>query len=540
MPQTEGHSDVGIATNDVYFMLRFFAWRTFKVLCSSLASIHSLFYLPKRGLIKQPDDPLLDLSIPDVVRGIKSCVIKSEDVVRAYIKRIEIVNPLINAVVDNRFDEALSEARLIDDQLRSLPHDNEEKKTLLVKPLLGIPFTCKDSIGVKHMIQSAGSIHRKDMRAEMDAPAIANLRAGGAIPLAMTNVPEMLLWWDSSNVLYGSTKNPYDLSRIAGGSSGGEAALLAASGTAFGLGTDIGGSIRIPSAFNGVFGHKASPRIVSSDGMYPEVTEGLVPFVSFGPIAKRAHELPLLLEAMADKNEIPRLRLNESVDMQSLKMFWMENEGGNPLFSTVSPEILDRLRAAVTVMQSTYGFSSTQVHFPHMLHTMHMWSACLAKGDSRDVSDLLHQSSGLVVNPYVEIVKNVFGFSSFSFNILFLAVAQTFLGIKRGTSSYYKLNKLADSLKDEVTERLGERGFLLCPTMPEEAPLQSSTVLKGADVSLCGIFNVLGLPATHVPLGLSRNGLPIGIQIVSRPDNDRICFAVAAALEKKFGGFVHP
>lgn len=541
MPEA-GHSgdlDTDVSS-DVRFLLRFFAWRAFKAACSSLASVQALFFPPRRGLIAPPENQLLDLPIADLVHGIKSCAIRSEDVVRAYIERIKIINPLINAVVDERFGDAIADAQVIDRQLRSISLDNESRAELLLKPLLGIPFTCKDSIGVKSLIQSSGSFHRRDVRAEADAPAVTNLKAAGAIPLAITNVPEMLLWWESSNVLYGCTSNPYDLSRIAGGSSGGEAALLAASGTAFGLGSDIGGSIRIPSAFNGVFGHKPSPGIVPSIGMYPEVTKGLLPFVSFGPIAKRASELPLLLEAMADSEEIKRLRLNEPVELQSLNMMWMENEGGNPLFSAVSPEIMHKLHLAVSQLQSRYNIPGKKVHFPSMLHTMHLWSACLVKGDPRNIADLLQQSSGRVVNPYAEIVKSLFGLSSFSFNILFLTVVQSFLGTKRDTSSYFKLNKIADRLRVQVIDKLGERGFLLCPTMPEEAPIHSSTVLKGADVSLCGIFNVLGLPATHIPLGLNRNGLPIGIQVVSRPDNDRICFAVAAALEKMFGGFVNP
>jgi fatty acid amide hydrolase 2 len=541
MSQTNNHSNnEDVDAVDLQFVLRFFAWRTFKTLCSSLASIHSLFYPARRGLIAAPDNPLLDLTITDLVRGIKGCLIKSEDVVQAYIDRIHIINPLINAVVDERFADALAEARAIDRQLRSASLDNETRAKLMLKPLLGVPFTCKDSIEVRNLIQSAGSLHRKNVKSETDAPAVAKLRAAGAIPIAITNVPEMLLWWDSSNLIYGTTKNPYDLSRIAGGSSGGEAALLAASGTAFGLGSDIGGSIRIPSALNGVFGHKTSPYIVSTDGMYPEVSSGLRPFVSFGPMTKRAAELPLILKAMADEQDIKRLRLDEPVDLKCLSMIWMENEGGNPLFSKVSPEIIEKLHSAVNQIQSTYGIPAQKVNFPVMIHTMHMWSACLAKGDPRSINDLLEESSGRIVNPFVEIMKSILGLSTFSFNILFLAAVQRILGIKRDTVSYYKLNKIADRLREQVIEMLGENGFLLCPTMPEEAPRHSSTVLKGADVALCGIFNVLGLPSTHVPLGLNRNGLPIGVQVVSRPDNDRICLAVASVLEKMFGGFVHP
>ena len=275
--------------------------------------------------------------------------------------------------------------------------------------------------------------------------------------------------------------------------------------------------------------------------MFPDVTPELCEaHVSFGPMTRYAKDLPLLLKAMAEKDQIERLKLDEVVDMKSLSLYWMETDGGNPLYSEVSPEILEKLLSAVSNLRSTYGMKCEKVEFPLVMFGLEMWSARLAVADPRSVEDLLQQTSGFKVNLFNEFVKSFFGRSTFSFNILFMVAVQQVLGSKVGSTKNRILNKRADLLRQEVIDTLGSHGFLLCPTMPEEAPFHSSTVLKGTDVSLCTVFNVLGLPTTHVPLGLNRNGLPIGIQVVSAPDNDRICFAVAVALEKLFGGFVNP
>lgn len=156
----------------------------------------------------------------------------------------------------------------------------------------------------------------------------------------------MLLWWDATNLIYGSTNNPFDLSRIAGGSSGGEAALLTSAGTLFSLGmhsdrsnydchddmipfllgSDLGGSIRIPSSFCGVFGHKPSPYVVSCDGMWPEIPPPLLPYGTFGPLSRYASELKIGLKAMAIPSALKFLKLDDEVDLTSLKVYLMESE----------------------------------------------------------------------------------------------------------------------------------------------------------------------------------------------------------------------
>ena len=188
---------------------------------------------------------------------------------QAYVERMNLVQPYINAVVQHRGDEAIEEAKQYDKKIQHELAGNPpiDGISVLSLPLLGVPFTVKDSISIKGLSLTAGLYARKGVVAEEDAAVVLNLRKAGAIPIAVTNVPEFLLWWDSCNNIYGRTNNPYDKSRIAGGSSGGEAALIAAAGTVCGMGTDIGGSIRIPAFCCGVFGHKPTPFIIPINGM---------------------------------------------------------------------------------------------------------------------------------------------------------------------------------------------------------------------------------------------------------------------------------
>lgn len=149
-----------------------------------LSVIYGLFFKAKRKQLPPIDEPLLLLSASELTARIKNRSLKCEQVIRAYINRIEQVQKHLNAVIDSRFDEAIQEAKTIDQQLKNATL----AKSLLSKPLLGVPFSCKDSIAVKGMVHTAGSWYRRNVKAEEDAPVVANLRAAGAIPLVMTNV----------------------------------------------------------------------------------------------------------------------------------------------------------------------------------------------------------------------------------------------------------------------------------------------------------------------------------------------------------------
>ena len=512
-------------------------WKLVKLIFSSIAAIIGLFYPDRRGEVPAPNNPILFKSATTLIKEIKSGKLKSEDVLKAYIERINQINPIINAVIDERFGDALEEARLVDTKVHKyLSGDQSVKDDVENKALLGLPFTCKDSMAVTGMLQSAGYFFRKGVRAEEDAPAVSQMRRAGAIPIAITNVPEILLWWDSRNLIYGLTRNPYDLNRISGGSSGGEGALITSCGSIMGLGSDLGGSIRIPSNFCGIFGHKPSPGAVSLVGMWPAVNEAFKKFATFGPMGRYASDLRLVLDVMAFESERKMLKLNEEVDLRDIKIFWSDTEGGNPLCNPLSPEIRDVMIKAIEHLRLKFEVPVERVTFPRMIYSMHMWAACIKKDDSRNVRDMLGEGtpSGMPVNVVWELLKSIFGLSNHTFNLLWMSLVQDIGGFKRKSRAFDFFIKQAEILREEVNKTIGPDGILIFPTMPEEAPKINTTAFKGVDVAYCGLMNVLGLPSTHVPMGLNSNGLPIGFQVISTAYNDRITLAVAEELEKNF------
>ncbi|CAN8017602.1 unnamed protein product, partial [Ixodes persulcatus] len=239
--------------------------------------------------------------------------VSSESVVLAFTARIRLVAPVLQAVVDERFEAALDEARAVDRLVRATPPD-ERPALLARKPFLGVPITAKSPVGIQGLVFDAGLKCRRGVVAERDSDAVSAMREAGAVPLALTNVSELAMWWESFNKVHGRTNNPYDLRRIPGGSSGGEGSLLAAAGSVLGLGTDIGGSIRMPAFFNGVFGHKPSPGLVSNGGQFPHVQGHQVEFLGTGPLCRYAKDLvPALAVLAGPEHSRQVLRLHEPV-----------------------------------------------------------------------------------------------------------------------------------------------------------------------------------------------------------------------------------
>ena len=204
---------------------------------------------------------LLTLSALEIAQKIKSRQISSEEVVSVHIDRAKKVNKFLNAIVQSRYEDALSEAKKCDTILK------KGRDTL---PLyFGVPCTLKENFAYKGFPQTSGLVYRKSFIAEKNATCVQRIIDSGAIVIGTTNVSELCMWMESNNKVYGRTNNPYDLNRIVGGSSGGEGSIIGSGSSPFGLGADIGGSIRMPAFFNGVFGHIPSGGLVPGSGQYP-------------------------------------------------------------------------------------------------------------------------------------------------------------------------------------------------------------------------------------------------------------------------------
>src|ERR1700720_1234455 len=237
-------------------------------------------------------DPFL--SVRDIATRIRRKAVSPVEGARAHLSRIERLNPRLNAFVDCQPEAVLRQAREAE---QSVQRGDE------LGPLHGVPLSIKSAIDVAGHRCEAGTRLRAGHIATEDAPLVARLRAAGAVSLGVTNTPELLMAWETDNLLYGRTNNPWDLTRTAGGSSGGEAAAIAAGLSAGGVGSDGGGSIRVPAHFCGICGLKPTPGRIPSTGHYPKAGGPFALIGVVGPMARTVADLQILFQAMAGSDD---------------------------------------------------------------------------------------------------------------------------------------------------------------------------------------------------------------------------------------------
>lgn len=387
------------------------------------------------------------------------------------------------------------------------------------------------------MLNTCGLYVRRNKRATEDSAVIALMRKAGAIPFALTNVPECCMWWESFNTVHGRTSNAYDSNRIVGGSSGGEGALQSIGGSPFGIGSDIGGSIRIPATFNGVFGHKPSKFIVSNAGQHPIATEHHNSFLSTGPMCRYAADLKPMLKILTDK-KAESLKLDEPVDIKKIRFFYQEDDCGGELVSPVDPDLKEAMEKVVKYLRETVKADVTHIRNRTMKYSAPIWFAGMKEKDAPGF-DLQLTDNTKRLNVGLEFAKWFIGQSKHTFVALFTILLDT-IGIAYGSPVHKEMLRKEEKLSQEFKEMLSTDGILLYPVHPTVAPYHSETIVRAMNFSYTGIINILGLPATAIPLGLGRQGLPLGLQAVGGLNQDRLCLAVAEELEKAFGGWVPP
>lgn len=241
----------------------------------------------------QKGEDLLSKSAVELADMIRNRKVTSERLVSGYTSRINSINPILNAIIDGPFEEALIDARQID---KRIANGEITANEFAAKPFLGVPFTTKDSTAIKGKLHTLGIVSRKNAIAEHDAECVRLMKKAGAIILASSSVPEMNMWQETRNNIIGQTNNPYDTRRTVGGSTGGEGALIAACGSAFGLGTDIGGSIRMPCFYCGIVGHKPTGGIVSLKGCSLRKVDDPNTMAAVGPMARYVKDVKAILK----------------------------------------------------------------------------------------------------------------------------------------------------------------------------------------------------------------------------------------------------
>lgn len=389
------------------------------------------------------------------------------------------------------------------------------------------------------MLNTSGLYERRSYRAPEDAAAMALMRKAGAIPFALTNVSEVCMWWESNNTVHGRTRNPYDTNRIVGGSSGGEGCMQAAAASPFGVGSDIGGSIRMPAFFNGIFGHKPSKFIVSNMGQFPlPYSEEQHSFLGIGPMVRHAEDLKPMLKVIAGE-KASLLKLDESVDVRKLKFFYQETDGGGRFVSPVDADLIDSIHRIIEHLQTKLKVPVEQVQLPAFRQSASIWFANM-KDDSGHSFDYQLGNCKRTINTNLELAKCIFGASKHTLIALFTAMLDKSQP-QHGSSKYHYLVKKRNALREEMQELLGDNGVLIYPTHPTVAPYHNEPIIRPINFSYTGIINVLGFPATSIPLGkLGKEGLPLGVQVIANFNQDRLCLAVAEELEKAFGGWSRP
>lgn len=476
-------------------------------------------------------DPLLLHSATRLAGMIREREVTSRQVVDAHIRHAEQVNPVLNAVVAERFAEARAEADAAD---RRLAEEGPENLPLFH----GVPCTIKESFALTGMPQTAGCLARKDFRAPEDATTVARLREAGAIPLGVTNTSELCMWMESNNRVYGRTNNPYDPRRIVGGSSGGEGAIVGAGASPFGLGADVGGSIRMPAFFNGVFGHKPTGGLVPNTGQWPIAEGAALRYLTTGPIARRAEDLMPLLRVMAGPDgedsgcEPMTLGDPDEVDLSSLQVISVE---GNGLLS-VSDDLLAAQARCADVL-ARRGAKVRTANIAALKNSIDIWSAMLNAATETPFEVQL--GNGTRVRAGRELLRWSLRRSPHTLPALILVLLEALMKLapEKRTRRFIELG---GQLKAELTDLLGPKGILLYPSHTCPAPLHYRPLLMPVNWSYTAILNVMEVPVTQVPLGLNKEGIPLGVQVGAIAGNDHLTIAVAQELEKAFGGWVPP
>jgi fatty acid amide hydrolase 2 len=475
---------------------------------------------------------LTERSATALSAAIRRRELTASDVMEAHLGVLERAGAQLNAVVANRFEEARAEARAIDQQIAS---SSMRGRTPELAPLLGVPFTVKESIALEGMPNSAGVLARRDLRAPQSAAAVKRLIDAGAIPVGVTNTSELTLWIESSNPLYGRTNNPYDPTRTAGGSSGGEGAAVGSGGSVFGVAADIGGSIRIPALFCGVFGHKPTAGLVPTTGVWPSTAGDAQNLLAVGPLTRRAEDLFPVLSVMAGPDgwdtTAVEMELGDpsSVSLDGLLVTVIEDSSIRPM----SRDLRDARERAVGALAGA-GARIRRISMPSWRSALLPFLAELQNTgtEATRINALLKEAG----QQQTSLWGLLFGPGQHTLPTRLTVLAEA---IPARESAREKLLARSGELAAELIDAIGD-GVLLHPAQLSVAPPHRRTYGRPWVTTPSSVFNLAGVPVTEVPLGLGSAGLPVGVQVAAARGADHLSIAIAVELEAVFGGWVPP
>jgi amidase len=444
-----------------------------------------------------------------MAEAIRSGEVSSEAVVTACLDRIGEVNDELNAVFQIQRDAALARARDADAALARGERWG---------PLHGVPMTIKDSLDTAGVVTTGGTKGRAAFVPEKDATVVTRLYAAGAILLGKTNTPELTLSFETNNLVYGMTHNPYDLRYSPGGSSGGAASIVAAGGAPFDIGSDYGGSIRLPAHFCGIAGIKPSTgRVPRTGHIYPfgGIQDS---FQQIGPLARTVADLALLLELIAGPDDIDPgalplpWRVPEDVELRSLRLsFHTDNGIASPTAETRATvtEVAKRLTKVVASIDEA---RPTGIELTMDLIALYGWdggaavSRLLAEAGTTEPS----LGDGSAPDPALSAAE-------------LDALVARWYGFRSGMHAF-----------------MADYDAIVCPVNSGPARLHGPEMDDLTGFTYTMTYNLTGWPAAVVRAGTSPEGLPIGVQIVARPGREDVALALARHVELELGGYQRP
>jgi aspartyl-tRNA(Asn)/glutamyl-tRNA(Gln) amidotransferase subunit A len=456
------------------------------------------------------------LGVVDLARRIRERELSPVEVLAAVRERAEAINPSLNALV-TPMPDAEERARAAEAAVLS----GEE-----LGPLHGVPFTIKDSFDTAGVRTTRGSRLFADHVPDEDAEVVRRLVAAGAVPLAKTNLPDFVLWWETDNLVFGRTVNPWSPERTAGGSSGGEAAAIAAGLSPLGIGSDLGGSIRLPAHYCGVAGLKPTHGRVPGTGHWPDT---LLRFLHVGFLARSSADIALALSVTAGPDgrdpycpPLPPPAPLDGSPLRPLRVGLVVDA-----FGPVDPEVRGVVARAGEAL-SSLGCAVGQADVP-----------ALSRHDWNTTTMTLYGGGGRL---YFE------GVIAGRWDELHPALRRRLSADPPSLESYVASEDAVEELRLDLPQAFAEHDLLLCPTVPiaahghdaAEVVIDGESYPPRTTMRATIPWDVSGSPALTVPFGWSAEGLPIGAQLVGRHFEDRRVLEAGAALEQVRGELRRP
>jgi amidase len=447
-----------------------------------------------------------------LARAIQNRSISAIEVMEAHLAQICASHSQINAAVEVLHEQALAAAAILDKRLAA----GEP-----IGPLAGVPISIKDSIDVAGTRSTAGTLGRRNAPiAERDATLVHRLRQAGAIPIAKTNLPDLLFSFETDNLIFGRTNNPYDLTRTPGGSSGGESALLASGGSALGLGSDAFGSVRLPAAFCGLAAIKPTSGRLPRTGHVPGPGGWVEGVWQIGPIARSVGDVMLAMRLLAypDGQDLwspPVPLLDAAQDIRKLRVASYTDNG----FSKCAGYIVDAVQKCARFL-SDEGAQVTEERAPGVADAFDLEMALFGADGGDGIDNYLREIGSGRVHP---LQTNFMSYMR---------------GHKMSGADLAAVFARWDCYRAGLADFFNRYDIILCPVYIQTALKHGDSMkeenFRGFSYTMA--WSVGQTPAATVRCG-QHEGLPVNVQVVAKPWNDMLTLRVCEAIEQKFGGW---